>query len=289
MRNHMAGTDTLPVTCARMTRDRRGLLDALAVIDTDGWDCATATCLLTYIRDELIRPLTIDVGLRGAAASQAEATAWEAVWLLLRDHQVRSARSPWGVVWQTARRALLGEILASRWGTGSRRAWERDAEERAGLCARPVSLDPLLEPGRESDLHTWQPTTPVESRVQFALECAAGALVGAGWNLETATRVVAEVAAMEDGLSHDATVVGWRPLATRLGLPPWQARRLTFVLRGSVDQPGLLARLITSGPDAAGASDVRSALAGTRIRRMSSPTRQQGSALRTGHPQVRAS
>ncbi|WNB87330.1 hypothetical protein [Cellulomonas sp. ATA003] len=84
---------------------------------------------------------------------------------------------------------------------------------------------------------------------------------------------------MDEALSHGATVVGWRPLAARLGLPPWQARRLTFLLRGSVDRAGLLARLITEGPRATDAPDVRDALAGTLTRTLPSPTRRPPSSV----------
>ena len=84
-------TGALPVGPQAISRDRQSLLDALAVIDGEGWDCPTATALLTYIRSELIRPLTIDTGLRGGAASEGEATAWEAVWLKLCDPHLRSA------------------------------------------------------------------------------------------------------------------------------------------------------------------------------------------------------
>jgi len=46
----------LPVAPQPTTRDQRGLLDALAVIDHEGWDSEAATALLTYIRHELVRP-----------------------------------------------------------------------------------------------------------------------------------------------------------------------------------------------------------------------------------------
>jgi hypothetical protein len=48
-----------------------------------------------------------------------------------RRPHLRSAGSPWGVVWQTARQALLSDILAAHWGTDARRAREHDAEEPA--------------------------------------------------------------------------------------------------------------------------------------------------------------
>src|SRR5665647_144698 len=75
MRNQPTTTRTGVVLVARqpIARDQRGLLHALAVIDVEGWDGETATSLLTYIRCELIRPLTIDIGLRGGAASASEA------------------------------------------------------------------------------------------------------------------------------------------------------------------------------------------------------------------------
>ena len=267
-------TGVLPVAPEATTRDQRGLLDALAVIDVEGWDCPTATALLTYTRHELIRPLTIAIGLRGAAASEAEATAWEAVWLKLGDPHLRSAKSPWGVIWQTARRAALGEILAARWATDWRRAWEYDAEERAGRRARPISLEPLLRDGVEPAILDSVPGSTPATPVSAALDLAASALADSGWSAAKAREIVAEVAAMEDALSYGATVVGWRPLAARLGLPPWQARRLTFVLRGSLDRPGLLARLLTDGPRAAGAPEVRAALASTLARTLPTPTRR---------------
>lgn len=56
--------DVRPSYLQAIARDSRGLRDALAVIDDEGWDSPTAATLLTYIRCELIRPLTIDTGLR---------------------------------------------------------------------------------------------------------------------------------------------------------------------------------------------------------------------------------
>ena len=72
-------------------RTKAGLLTLLDTVDVEGWNGPAATALLTYLRTDLIRPLAIDVGLRGAAASQAEATAWEAVWLQLCAPSLR----PW--------------------------------------------------------------------------------------------------------------------------------------------------------------------------------------------------
>lgn len=266
-----------PADPPQIERTRAGLLTMLDAVDVEGWDGPTATALLTYVRHGLVRPLTIDTGLRGAAASQAEATAWEAVWLQLCDPHLRSAKSPWGVIWQTARRAVLGELLAARWGTGWRRAWEHDTEERAGAERRPVSLESLVGVA-ESAPPGPAPSSCVTTCVSAALDAAAGGLADAGWDSEDARQIVGEIAVMEEALGHDATVVGWRPLATRLGLPPWQARRLTFLLRGSVERPGLLARLISEGNAVLDERAVRSSLAGTRTRTRPTPTRRRRAA-----------
>lgn len=250
-------------------RDRTGLLDHLDAVDAEGWEGPTATALLTYLRTHVIRPLAVDVGLRGACASQAEATAWEAVWLQLLEPSLRSAHSPWGVLWQTARRAMLGEILADRWGVSARRAWELDAAERAGEIRRPVSLEPLLTTG-------WEP--PAEGTaaahnglLTTAVELAAQALREAGWPADVATRIVHETAEMDSPVGAGTTAVGWRPLANRLELPPWQARRLVLVLRGSGGTAGLLARLLTEGPSVIDDPETRRALRTTRRRKLRSP------------------
>ena len=99
------GPDDDITTPTTIRRDRPSLLHQLSIIDTEGWDGPAGTRLLQYLRTELVRPLTIHLGLRGAAASQAEATAWEAVWLEATNPSLRTAHSPWGVLWRTARRS----------------------------------------------------------------------------------------------------------------------------------------------------------------------------------------
>jgi len=271
---HPATVPHLRTYAPRVERTKAVLLALLDSVDVEGWNGPTATALLSYLRTDLIRPLAVDVGLRGAAASQAEATAWEAVWLQLCAPSLRSAKSPWGVLWQTARRALLGEILAARWATNGRRAWELDAAERAGTAGRPLSLEALVAaenaPSADASASTG-PTTPVSA----ALETAALALAAAGWEDDAAVQRVAEDVLHACDLGDDPTVIGWRPLAGRLGLPPWQARRLTAVLRGSVERPGLFARLIREGKDVLGAHEVRASLASTRSRPYPSPTRRR--------------
>ena len=67
-----AGAPATPTT--RITRDRQGLLDALTVIDSKAGEGSTSTALLACVRTQIVRQLAIDAGLRGAAASQTEAT-----------------------------------------------------------------------------------------------------------------------------------------------------------------------------------------------------------------------
>lgn len=259
-------------------RDRTGLLNHLDAVDAEGWEGPTATALLTYLRTHVIRPLAVDIGLRGACASHAEATAWEAVWLQLLEPSLRSAHSPWGVLWQTARRAMLGEILADRWGVSPRRAWELDAAERAGGIRRPLSLEPLLTNG-------WEPPAEAsagmhDSPLTMAVRLAAQALGEAGWPTELAARIVQETAEMDAFVGAGTTAVGWRPLANRLELPPWQARRLVLVLRGSGGTAGLLARLLADGPSVIDDAETRRALQTTRRRRLRSPMPKDESAVR---------
>ena len=91
-----------------VSRDREGLLTLLEDIDRAGWDSRPAATLLEYIRATVVRPNVAATGLAGPAADQAEATAWEATWEAMTLPSLRSARSPWGVLWATARRAANG-------------------------------------------------------------------------------------------------------------------------------------------------------------------------------------
>ena len=126
------GPDDDITTPTTIRRDRPSLLDQLRIIDTEGWDGPAGTRLLQYLRTELVRPLTIHLGLRGAAASQAEATAWEAVWLEATNPSLRTAQSPWGVLWRTARRAVLNEVVATRFASSPCHGWILAAATRRG-------------------------------------------------------------------------------------------------------------------------------------------------------------
>jgi hypothetical protein len=164
----------------RINRDRQGLLDVLTVIDSEGWEGPAATALLEYVRTEMVRPLAIDAGLRGAAASQAEATGWETVWVSLTKPSLRTAASPWGVLWQAARRAVLGEIVAATYATEERRGRSLAAAARDGQVVPPTSLDALAATGWEPACATADPAAGLAWR-QLLVQVDA-ALVDAGWD-----------------------------------------------------------------------------------------------------------
>jgi hypothetical protein len=240
------------------------LLDVLTVIDSEGWEGPAATALLEYIRTEIVRPLAIDAGLRGAAASQAEATGWETAWVSLTKPSLRTAASPWGVIWQAARRAVLGEIVAATYATEERRGRSLAAAARDGELAPPTSLDALAATGWEPTCATVDPAAGLAWR-QLLVQIDA-ALVDAGWDPTMATRIVDAVLCMPTTPDPRCTIVGWRLLAVELGLPPWQARRLALALRGTGNAPGLIPALLTVGDFALSDPDRRCALRATRSR-----------------------
>lgn len=251
-----------------ITRDRDGLLAALGAIDDEGWDGPTATRLLTFVRQEIARPLAIDVGLRGLAASQAESSAWQAAWIAMCKPELRRAGSPWGVLWRAAKRAALGEVVAARYGKVERRAWEllrpADGAEPVRL---PLSLDVLLDAG-------WDVTGSAGHGPELheVISTAIRGLVAAGWPSHDAAHIVAAVIDLPDAREDPRSeALGWRHMATDLDMPAWQARRLCVALRGTATWRGLFARVLSEGPQVVECPQMRAALRTTRVRRHRSP------------------
>ncbi|KRD41322.1 hypothetical protein ASE38_17070 [Cellulomonas sp. Root930] len=268
------------------------MLQMLDAIDDEGWDGPTGTTLLNYLRERVVRPLAISVGLRGAAASQAEATAWQALWVELTKPALRRATSPWGILGQVARRQLLGEIVAARFATNDRRAWKLEVASRDGAVAPAVSLDLLLEAGWEPA--TDDPEPPPEPVEATALtDAACRALVLVGWSEQQARSILATVLdAPTTRVDERTQFPGWRAMATMLGIPAWQARRLVIALRGTSDWPGVLARIVAEGPAVVESPVVRTALMATRRHSDRSPVlaaRRAEEALVDACPQRRAS
>lgn len=289
MNTYTRGTDpdSLHAGTVQITRDRPGLLDALSTIDTEGWEGPTATTLLNYVRTDLVRPLTISAGLRGAAAAQAEATGWEAAWFVLAKPSLRTADSPWGVLWQAARRAVLGEIVSTRYATEERRARSLEAAARDGEGGPVASLDALADAGWEPACTDLDPVAGMAWRDLLAK--VDRAMVDVGWEPATATRIVDAVLCMPTTPDPRCTIVGWRRLAIELDLAPWQARRLALALRGTAEAPGLIPRLLTVGDEALDDIRLREALMATRSRAAQRALRGPSRSTDTGRPQRAAS
>lgn len=248
-------------TCAPIVRDREGLLAVLSVIDREGWNSQTAERLLAFIRAVVVRPNVASTGLRGPAAEQAEATAWEATWEALTMPSLRSADSPWGVLWAIARRAARGEVVAGNYCTNVHAGWRVARSDAAeGRAANPRKGDAgtfrHLPPMSLADLAQCGIDLPARSELP---DLAAGpllslivqALVSAGWREIPARRIVDVVAAGADRNGSDSSEVhGFRHLAEYLDMPPWQVRRVMVLMLGAPDWPGLVERLATDGGQA---------------------------------------
>ncbi len=246
-------------------RDNAGLLTMLDQVADEGWDGPTGRRLLTFVRERLARPLAVGAGLRGLAASQAEASAWQAAWEVLAFQDLGGTDKPWGVVWRAAQRAVTGEAVSARYGVDPWQSWRL---ARNGV-PQLVGLDVLIELGLDAghDEHA-----VVELTLTDAYDAAVIALREVGWQAPLAEQIVTSVADLpEPGTRRGWTSVGWRSMSSQLDLPPWQARRLCVALLGTPSWPGLLARMLIDGPDARRVPAMQAALRCTRVRRLRSP------------------
>jgi hypothetical protein len=229
---------------------RDGLLQELVAIERSGWESPAGQWLLSYVRSHIVRPQVRAACLRGPAAEQAEATAWAVAWETLSRPSIHTAGSPWGLLWVAVRQAIAGERLAAHYQASVRNSWrveraryEQRQAGRAHAFPRPLSLSLLLEEGWEPESEPWACTG-----LGRRLEAVVDSLVHVGWERRAAHAVVEGVAltAVRDGKAT-ADAKGWRPLAARLGLPPWQVRRVTVLLLGAPGWPGVVERMTTDG------------------------------------------
>ncbi|MBI1376788.1 MAG: hypothetical protein GC157_04795 [Frankiales bacterium] len=252
------------------TRDRASLLAQLDTIDAAGWDSSPGETLLRHVRATIVLPHIEAQGLRGPTASQAEATAWQAVWEVLNSQLIRTVPSPWGVLWVTARRAVRGEIMAASWGIPARKAWRLNHASRDDRRP-PVSLEEL---SRElQDL----PETRALVDDSPLIDLVVDQLVEFGWERPQARRLVLAVAERSTRHHDTAHIIGgWRRLAADLDLPGWQVRRLVTVLLGGVDI-GLIQRLATDATFRADHNqELAAALRSTRCSWLPSPPTRHG-------------
>lgn len=251
---------------AHSIESRDGLLKELAAIETSGWETPAGERLLGYVRAHIVRPQVRAAGLRGAAAEQAEATGWAVAWETLSHPSIHTAGSPWGLLWVAVRKAIAGECLTAHYQASVRNSWraerarvEQTQAGRAHTFPRPLSLSLLLEEGWEPESEPWACTG-----LGRRLEAVIDGLVHAGWERRVAHAVVEGVAltAVRDG-KVTADAKGWRPLAARLGLPPWQVRRVTVLLLGAPGWPGVVERMAHDGCQVLEADSIVAAMRST--------------------------
>lgn len=281
MDDNAPAEDCLPA----IHRTRDVLHRWLEAIDLEGWDGPAARTLLEFIRVDMIRPLVIDIGLRGLAAGQAESSAWQDVWAKLREPELRDDAQPWGVLWRIARRTALGEQMAAKYGSNARMAWRHERAALEGRPSSPLSLECLAEQG-------WIPSAPERGlddvvALRVALQTTVAALMSVGWPQDRARELVAITALEHRRRDARSVAVGWRVFARDAEIPPWQARRLTVLLLGTPSSPGLVRRLLEEGADVLNEPGVRQALSDTRVYRIwSAPPPDP---VATDRPQRRAS
>jgi len=263
------------------------LLAALERIDVEGWNRETGRTVLDYAMKHVVRPAVRAVGCTGSDAEYAEATGWSAAWEALSARSLRSAASPWGVVSSAVRCAVLNERMAETYGTDARSAWRvhrftrnLKAPERrvAGdwskvadpaALTRPVSLTVMLDAGYDQPAAS-QPVDGAGSHLTAITDL----LVRHGWRRELAGAAVLHVAEhARANPTGTPKAHGWREMSLELGIPPWQARRVTVLLLGTQTWPGLVARVATGGVQALSGPEISAAVQATCDASMRPPAR----------------
>lgn len=249
---------------------REGLRLELEAIDTEGWESERGRRLLSHVRASLVRPQVISARLRGPAADQAEATGWEVAWEALTNDRLRQVQSPWGWIWVAVQRAIRSEVMSARYLTTEmkgRRAYAAQAStDTATHLAPPLSLTQMIELGWERE------EASPHLQLGPGLQAVVVALVEAGWERRAAHAVLDGVisSVTRDGSGRNAAQ-GWRCLASRLGLPPWQVRRVSLVLLGAPGWSGAIERMRDRGHVALEDPDLRAALRSTALATLPTP------------------
>ncbi|MCB2177820.1 MAG: hypothetical protein KQH57_18575 [Actinomycetales bacterium] len=256
-------------------RDHDQLRRTLRRVATEGWNGELGVVLMDFARHDVVRPMVIAMGVRGAAAGDAEAAAWAAAWEVLRDPRLLDAGEPWGVVRAAARHAIFGELIAARYACGARRGW------RIWAQARKTGRSPEVEPAGDllTLLEDQVAADPTYELLDEVLPPVRRRLIGLGWSREVLDAVIDAIVDGRLGVEPDGACAGWRPLSAHLDLPPWQVRRLTLALLGGPCWPGLLQRVIRDGVTALDSADCLAALRTTVVRRMRSPESEAPAAL----------
>lgn len=239
--------------------------DALHIVDVDGWDSAAGQQLLDHVRRAVVVPVVRRSGLRGPAASQAEASGWEAAWDALRRPTARTAQNPGGMVWVAVRRAVIAEAEFTRMSGGVHPIVSEGAPPR-DRRPRCLSLEDLTDRG-------WQPECGIRPAEGHGPAVAAilDGLVAAGWDRITAGDAIALLADHAVSDEFGVPTTRWRWAALRLGVPEWQARRLAGLLLGDGGWPGVLELMVRHGSWVTSDPAVRAAVRSTTARWSASP------------------
>ncbi len=264
------------------------LFAALNRVEVEGWNGPTGRALLVYVRRQVVKPAVRSAGLGGASAAHAEATGWSVAWETLASPRIRAAVSPWALVTAAVRRAVLSDRMAERYRTAPWRAWRVERFLAAGsgpakagewrevadphALAKPLSLTALIE--QDDFDRAGADDVPGDTDPGHVVAELAAVLVRGGWPAADAHEVVLHVA--DHALANrpdSAEVPGWRHLALSLGVPPWQARRVTALLLGAPGWPGLVERLATAGASALRGPVIEAAVRATRDDSMRTPAR----------------
>lgn len=264
------------------------LFAALARIEEEGWDGPTGRAVLDYTRRVVVSRAVRSAGFTGGPeAEYAEATGWAAAWEAMTSRCIRTADSPWGVVTAAVRSAVLNERIEETYGTDARSAWRvhrfkeaQRAEVRnrrngwtavadPAALARPLSLSALIDAGYEP-----ASVTGATSTSQWRLPIITDLLVRHGWRRDLADAAVLHVCdhARQNPKGYPKAN-GWREMSLELGLPPWQARRVTVLLVGTESWPGLMERLDVGGQAALAGPAIEAAVRATVDETMRPPAR----------------
>lgn len=268
-------------------RSREGLMAALQLTDTEGWDGPAGAAILRHAMTDVVAPTVRSTLTRNSGIGFAEATGWATAWETLTDPGIRTVASPWGVVRAAVRWAVAGEELADRYGTDPATAWQirrsllaRTEGKRsdrygwarvadASALALPLSLTTLVESGYEP------PAAASAVDAGGRLQLLADALACYGWPAPLAWSMVLHVA--ENAKASPAGTAprshGCRGMATDLSIPVWQAWRVTVLIVGAEGWPGLAERLERGGPDALVGPAIEVAVRSTLDRSLSPPDR----------------
>ena len=187
-----------------------GFHAAMAEVERLGWDSQAAADLLSYAREQVIRPAVRSRRLFGDSYDEAMSVGWLAAWEVLRSPTIRTSSSPWGSVRSAVLRGVQGAYVAKIYKAPVRSGWRRSAAgtapepDDAALC---VSLERELERGRQFA----ESATPIGLGRRLELICSE--LVAAGWEQTVAEEALDWIASNYSGSPEGTRTVDDRAMS----------------------------------------------------------------------------